>query len=48
MLPAGALHIEGDGDETVVYIVATRDLRPFNEIFKLRPADDAERSRRCG
>ena len=45
IIPAGALHIEGESESTVVYVVATRDQLPFKEVFQLLPADDPQRPR---
>jgi len=43
MIPAGALHIEGEGEDTVTYIVATPTARNFWDAFALLPADDPAR-----
>ena len=43
MIPAGALHIEGEAAATITYIVATAQPRPFVEVFRLRSPDDPER-----
>lgn len=43
VIPAGALHIEGEAEETVVYIVAVPVPRPFADVFQLRSPDDPER-----
>ena len=43
VIPAGATHIEGEGEETVIYIVAVPTPRPFGEVFRLRSPDDPAR-----
>lgn len=43
VIPAGALHIEGQGNETVVYIVAISEARSYADAFRLLPADDPSR-----
>ena len=43
VIPAGALHIEGQGNETVVYIVAIPEARSYADAFRLLPADDPSR-----
>ncbi len=43
VIPAGALHIEGEAASTVTYIVAIAHPRPFSEVFRLRSPDDPER-----
>lgn len=43
VIPAGALHIEGEAPDTVVYIVALPGPLPFNEVFQLHPADHPDR-----
>jgi uncharacterized protein YjlB len=43
VIPAGALHIEGEAKSTVVYIVAVPQPRSFVEVFQLRSPDDPAR-----
>ncbi len=43
VIPAGALHIEGEGEETVVYIVAMPEPRPLSDVCRLRSPDDPAR-----
>ena len=45
VIPAGALHIEGESQATVTYIVAVPTSRAFREVFRLLPADDPDRPR---
>lgn len=45
VIPAGALHIEGEADDTVVYIVAIPKPRPIADALRLCPADDPSRPR---
>jgi len=45
VLPAGALHAEGEAADRVVYIVAVPEPRSFADVFRLLPADDPARPR---
>ena len=36
VIPKGALHAEGETTETMVYIVAAREPRPFDEFLRMR------------
>ena len=43
VIPAGALHIEGEAAGTVVYIVAIPQPRSFGDVFRLLPPDHPAR-----
>lgn len=43
IIPPGALHIEGEAEAPVTYIVAIPDTRSLAEAFQLRDPDDPER-----
>tara|TARA_B100000686_G_scaffold174690_1_gene181800 strand:- start:215 stop:445 length:231 start_codon:yes stop_codon:yes gene_type:complete len=43
IIPPGALHIEGEGEENVTYIVAIPTTQTLIEAFKLLPADHPDR-----
>jgi len=43
VIPHGALHIEGESDGPVTYIVCIPDTRSHAEAFQLLPPDDPDR-----
>ena len=43
VLPPGALHIEGESDGDVTYVLGIATTRSFAEVFELHPADSPER-----
>ncbi len=43
VIPAGALHAEGESSERVVYLVALPEPRPFSEFLKMYSPDDPTR-----
>jgi quercetin dioxygenase-like cupin family protein len=44
VLPRGALHAEGETTETMIYIVALPEPRPFEEFLRMRSPEDAPRT----
>ena len=43
VIPAGALHIEGEAEAAVTYVIAIPTTKAHSEVFETIPADDPRR-----
>ena len=43
VIPAGALHIEGEAEGAVTYVIAIPTTKAHSEVFETIPADDPRR-----